>query len=109
MTFRQSGGDMAKRWFKIFTHPGYERKVQNGLKTRIQAFGQASSQASGMKDEISRVLIPPVVEEQLFFPGYVLAEIECDDQGEISDEAWQLIKDTPKVTKFFGGKKPAPL
>ena len=105
MTIRQYGGDMAKQWFTIFTHSGYERAVRDSLKTRIQEFGQAS----GMKDEISRVLVPPVVEEQVFFPGYVLIEIECDDQGEISDQAWQLIKDTPKVTKFVGGKKPTPL
>jgi transcription termination/antitermination protein NusG len=92
---------MAKRWFKIFTYSGYELKVRDSLKTSIQA--------SGMQDEIKRVLIPPVVEEQLFFPGYVLVEIECDEQGEISDQAWQLIKDTPKVTKFVGGGKPTPL
>ena len=92
---------MAKRWFQIFTHSGYERNVQDSLKTRIQAFG--------MTDEITRVLIPPVVEEQLFFPGSVMLEIECDDQDEISDQAWRLIKDTPKVTKFVGGKKPSPL
>ncbi|HEV2668188.1 MAG TPA: transcription termination/antitermination NusG family protein [Blastocatellia bacterium] len=92
---------MAKRWFTIFTRSGYELKVRDSLKTRIQAFG--------MQDEIARVLIPPVVEEQMFFPGYVLVEIECDDKGEISDKAWHLIKDTPKVTSFVGGKKPTPL
>ena len=92
---------MAKQWFIIHTYSGYERKVRDSLKTRIQAFGA--------QDEITRLLIPPVVEEQLFFPGYILVEIECDDRGEISDQAWQLIKDTPKVTKFWGGKKPTPL
>jgi transcriptional antiterminator NusG len=92
---------MANRWFQIFTHSGYERTVRDSLKKRIEA--------SGMQIEITRVLIPPVVEEQLFFPGYVLVEIECEDQDEIPDKAWQLIKDTPKVTKFVGGKKPTPL
>jgi transcriptional antiterminator NusG len=92
---------MAKQWFTIFTHSGYERKVRDSLKTQIQALG--------MQDEIASVLIPPVVEEQLFFPGHILVEIECDDKGEISDKAWQLIKNTPKVTSFVGGKKPTPL
>jgi transcription antitermination factor NusG len=32
-----------------------------------------------------------------FFPGHVLVEIECGDKGEISDKAWHLIKNTPKV------------
>ena len=92
---------MAKQWFQIFTYSGYELKVRDTLNTRVEAFG--------MKDEIARVLIPPVVQEQMFFPGYVLVEIECDDKGEISDKAWKLIKDTPKVTSFVGGKKPTPL
>jgi transcriptional antiterminator NusG len=92
---------MAKRWFQIFTHSGYERTVRDSLKKRIEA--------SGMRTEITRVLVPPVVEEQLFFPGSVLAEIECDEKGEISDQAWRLIKDTPKVTSFVGGEKPPPL
>jgi len=92
---------MAKRWFKIFTYSGYERTVRNSLNTRIQVFG--------MQGEIARVLISPIVEEQLFFPGSILVEMECDEKGEISDKAWQLIKDTPKVTSFVGGKKPTPL
>jgi transcription termination/antitermination protein NusG len=92
---------MAKRWFQIFTHSGYERSVLDSLKTRIEAFG--------MENEITRALIPPVVEEQLFFPGHILVEVVCDDRDEISDQAWRLIKDTPKVTKFVGGKKPTPL
>jgi len=45
----------------------------------------------------------------MFFPGYVLVEVECNDKGEISDKAWHLIKSTPKVTSFVGGKKPTPL
>jgi transcription termination/antitermination protein NusG len=92
---------MAKRWFQIFTYPGYERKVRDTLNTRVQAFA--------MQDEITQALITPVVEEQMFFPGSVLVEIECSDKGEISDKAWHLIKSTPKVTSFVGGKKPAPL
>jgi len=46
---------MAKRWFQIFTYSGYERKVRDTLKTRVEA--------SGMQDEITKALIPPVVEE----------------------------------------------
>jgi transcription termination/antitermination protein NusG len=92
---------MAKRWFQIFTYSGYERKVRDTLKTRVEA--------SGMQVEITKALIPPVVEEQMFFPGYVLVEIECNDKGEISDKAWHLIKSTSKVTSFVGGKKPTPI
>jgi len=103
---------MAKQWFIIHTYSGYERKVRDSLNSRIQAFG--------MHDEITQVLIPTetVVEmrgskrvesTRMFFPGYVLVEIDCTEKGEISDRAWHLIKSTPKVTSFVGGHKPTPL
>ncbi|MBX3276798.1 MAG: transcription termination/antitermination protein NusG [Acidobacteria bacterium] len=103
---------MAKQWFIIHTYSGYERKVRDSLNSRIQAFG--------MQDEITQVLIPTetVVEmrgskrvesTRMFFPGYVLVEIECTEKGDISDRAWHLIKSTPKVTSFVGGHKPTPL
>ena len=92
---------MAKRWFQIFTYSGYERKVRDTLNTRVEALG--------MQNEITQALIPPVVEEQMFFPGHVLVEVECNDKGEISDKAWHLIKSTPKVASFVGGKKPTPI
>src|SRR6266508_668718 len=75
---------MAKQWFIIHTYSGYERKVRDSLNTRIES-------------------------TRMFFPGYVLVEIECNDKGEISDKAWHLIKSTPKVTSFVGGQKPTPL
>ena len=94
---------MAKQWFIIHTYSGYERKVRDSLNSRIQAFD--------MGEEITQVLIPTetVVEmkgskrvesTRMFFPGYVLVEIECNDKVEISDRAWHLIKSTPKVTSF---------
>jgi len=104
--------DMAKQWFIIHTYSGYERKVRDSLNSRIQAFA--------MQDEVAQVLIPTetVVEmrgskrvesTRMFFPGYVLVEIEANEKGEISDKAWHLIKSTPKVTSFVGGQKPTPL
>ena len=45
----------------------------------------------------------------MFFPGYFLVEVEGNDKGGISYKAWHLIKGTPKVTSFVGGKKPTPL
>ncbi len=103
---------MAKQWFIIHTYSGYERKVRDSLNTRIQAFA--------MGEDISQVLIPTetVVEmrgskrvesTRMFFPGYVLVEIETNEKGDISAKAWHLIKSTPKVTSFVGGQKPTPL
>jgi transcription termination/antitermination protein NusG len=88
---------VAKQWFTIFTQPGYERKACDSLKTRIEAFA--------MGREITQVMIPPDSlsgTRELFFPGYVLVEVECNDKGEISDKAWHLIKSTPKLNLAKG-------
>ena len=45
----------------------------------------------------------------MFYPGYVLVEIECDEKGKIPDNVFHAIKSTPKVTGFLGGKQPTPL
>ncbi len=43
--------------------------------------------------------------ERKFFPGYVLVEMDMDD------ESWHLVKDVPKVMGFIGGTadRPAPI
>jgi len=98
---------MAKQWFIIHTYSGYERKVRDSLESRIAAFS--------MQDEVTQVLIPTetVVEmrgskrvesTRMFFPGYVLVKME------LTDEAYHLIKNTPKVTGFLGAdNKPKPI
>ena len=104
--------EVSTEWFIIHTYSGYERKVRDSLNTRIEAFN--------MGHEILEVLIPTetVVEmrgskrvesTRMFFPGYVLVKIITNEQGNISDASWHLIKSTPKVTSFVGGQKPTPL
>ncbi|HXF05357.1 MAG TPA: transcription termination/antitermination protein NusG [Blastocatellia bacterium] len=103
---------MAKRWFIVHTYSGHEHKVCESLKNRVRAFG--------MEQEISDVLVPieKVVElrggrrvesEKMIFPGYVLVQIETDENGEISEKAWHVVRNTPKVTGFVGGQHPTPL
>lgn len=71
---------------------------------------------SGLEDKFGEVLVPAeeVVEmkagkkrrsERKFFPGYVLVQMELDD------DSWHLVKDTPRVLGFIGGKadKPSPI
>ena len=68
-----------------------------------------------LNDLITEVLLPKetVVEmrgnkrietQRMFYPGYVLVEIECNEQGRIPDNVFHAIKSTPKVTGFLGGK-----
>lgn len=99
---------MSKRWYVVHAYSGFEKSVQRALVERIQRHG--------MQDFFGRVLVPveEVVElkqgqksisERKFFPGYVLVEME------MNDDSWHLIKSTPKVTGFVGGtaNKPTPI
>lgn len=99
---------MSKRWYVVHAFSGYEKKVQASLKERVEL--------ASMQDKFGEILVPTeeVVEiragqkrksERKFFPGYVLVEMELDD------DTWHLVKETPRVMGFIGGKadKPAPI
>ncbi len=96
-----------KQWFIVHTYSGFEAKVRDSLRQRAEAMG--------MTEVIEDILIPTeeVVEvrdgkkrrsTRKFFPGYVLVKMT------MSDDAWHVVKNTPKVTGFVGtGTKPVPL
>jgi transcriptional antiterminator NusG len=96
-----------KHWYIIHAYSGFENKVAESLKTRAEAFGFA--------DKIGQILIPieevvelrngkKVTSKRLLYPGYVLVEME------MNDELWHAVKATPRVTGFVGGgDKPVPL
>ena len=96
-----------KNWFIVHTYSGFEKKVAESLQDWVQAYG--------LQDEIGEVLIPTedvvemragrkVVSSKRFFPGYILVEMN------MTDNAWHVVKNTPKVTGFVGaGAKPTPL
>ncbi len=99
---------MSKRWYVVHAYSGFEKSVQRALIERVAR--------NGMQDAFGRILVPveEVVElrsgqksisERKFFPGYVLVEME------MNDESWHLVKSTPKVTGFVGGtaNKPTPI
>ncbi len=96
-----------KEWYIIHTYSGFENKVMQSLRQRADAYG--------MGDKIGEILVPTedVVEvrdgkkytlKKKFFPGYVLVQME------MSDEAWHVVRSTPKVTGFVGGsQRPLPM
>ena len=101
-----------RQWYFIHTYSGHENKVLESLNARIRDME--------LGEQITEVLLPKetVVEmrgnkriesSRMFYPGYVLVEIECNEQGRIPDNVFHAIKSTPKVTGFLGGKNPTPL
>lgn len=103
-----SSGTSKKRWYVVHAYSGMEKSVQRALQERIER--------AEMQDKFGRILVPSeeVIEmkggqrsvtERRFFPGYVLVEME------MNDDTWHLVKNTSKVTGFVGGTatKPTPI
>jgi transcriptional antiterminator NusG len=99
---------MALQWYVVHAYSNYEHKVKTSLQERIKRYG--------LEAKFGEVLVPTeeVVEmregqrrksERKFFPGYVLVQMEMDD------ETWHLVKEVPKVLGFIGGSsdRPAPI
>jgi transcriptional antiterminator NusG len=96
-----------KHWYIIHTYSGFEQKVADSLRSRVQALGLA--------ERVGQILIPTeevvevrggkkVTSKRLMYPGYVLVEMEMDD------DLWHAVKATPRVTGFVGGgNTPVPL
>jgi transcription termination/antitermination protein NusG len=98
---------MAKRWYIVHTYSNFEKKVMEDIKKQV---------VQKRLDELFEQIIVPTEEvveirrgrriksERRFFPGYVLVKVD------LTDEAFHLIKNTPKVTGFLGsGLKPVPI
>lgn len=96
---------MAMRWYVLHVYSGFEKKVAESVREK------AAKQ--GLEDHIGEILVPTeevtevkrgqrVNTERKFFPGYVLAKLD------MNDNVWHLIKDTPKVSGFLGagGNRP---
>jgi len=98
---------MDKKWYIVHAYSNFERKVADSIKEKAVA--------SGLGDLFDEILVPTekVVEvrrgrkvdaERKFFPGYVLVKMK------MTDDAYHLIKNTPKVTGFLGAdNKPVPI
>ncbi|HEA26702.1 MAG TPA: transcription termination/antitermination protein NusG [Ectothiorhodospiraceae bacterium] len=99
---------MSLRWYVVHAYSNFEHRVKLSLEERIERFG--------MQDKFGEILVPTeeVVEmrdgqkrstSRKFFPGYVLVQMELDD------DTWHLVKDVPRVLGFIGGTadRPAPI
>ena len=93
-------------WYILQVYSGNEKKIEKEL--------LAQAEKKGLKDNISKILIPSeeviemkkgkkVSSERKFFPGYMLIQMVMDD------EIWHIVKALPKVYGFLGGKKGEPI
>ncbi len=100
-------GNPNHKWFIVHAYSNFEKKVAESIRE------QAKTQ--GLEDSFSDILVPTeevteirrgrkINSERKFFPGYVLVKMD------MSDQAYHLVKNTPKVTGFLGsGNKPMPV
>jgi len=98
---------MAMRWYVLHVYSGFEKKIATQIKEQAEL--------KGLADNIGDIIVPveevmeirraqKVSTERKFFPGYVLIHMD------LTDDAWHLVKDVPKVTGFLGSKtKPTPI
>ena len=102
----QEAISMAKKWYVIQAYSGYENKVKQSLLERIRQ--------ANMQDSFGEILIPKEnvqenrggnrkVTSRSFYPGYIFVEMD------LNENTWHLIKDTPKVNGFVGGRQPTPV
>jgi transcription termination/antitermination protein NusG len=107
----ESGGASAAeqkppmKWYVVQVYSGYEQKVKLSLAERVK---QAAIEA-----DFGEILIPTEtvqdpqrakrVSSKTFYPGYIFVQMA------MTDRAWHVVRDTPKVTGFVGGRHPQPV
>ena len=98
---------MASRWYVIHVYSGFENKVAQSIREQTKQHNMADAilDVQVPTEEVVRMRRGTKVSSQRkFFPGYVLVSME------MTDESWHLIKNTPKVTGFLGGRgRPSPI
>ncbi|ENW7890123.1 transcription termination/antitermination protein NusG [Neisseria gonorrhoeae] len=99
---------MSKKWYVVQAYSGFEKNVQRILEERIAC--------EEMGDYFGQILVPvekvvdirngrKTISERKSYPGYVLVEME------MTDDSWHLVKSTPRVSGFIGGRanRPTPI
>lgn len=97
----------AAQWYIVHAYSNFEKKVADAIREQAER--------QGLADQFEDIQVPTeeVVEVhrnkkrvrvQRHFPGYVLVKMN------LTDDAYHLVKNTPKVTNFLGAQnKPQPV
>ena len=99
--------DSTRQWYAVHTYSGYEDKVADSIRQRINAVDMA--------DKIFAVMVPKEkqieikngkrkIVDRKIFQGYCLVEMK------LTEETWYIVRNTPGVTGFVGsGTEPTPV
>lgn len=94
-----------KRWYVVQVYTGFEDVVKRDLEKRIVE--QSSEDAFGdiliPTSEVVSFLSAEDARREKIFPGYLLVQME------MTGETYQLVMSAPRVSRFLGGERPAPL
>lgn len=93
-------------WYVLQAFSGQEQKVKEALEERVRL--------AELTEHVRQIIIPTQTVQEIrsgqkrvmtrkFYPGYVLIEMP------FNEDTWELIKRTPGIIGFLGGKKPVPL
>ena len=102
----------SKQWYVLRVQSGREDKVREALEKRIKS--------KDLDAFISKVVVPmekvteirggkKSIRERKIYPGYIMVEMETNDNGDVNDDAWFLVRETPGIGDFLGLKKPKPM
>ncbi len=107
---------MAKRWFVLRVQSGREDSICRALERRIQARSlshliyqvmvpkETIAEPISLKDKVKpKTKRKPKPKKRKIFPGYIMAEIEFENDETIPEDVWFLIKETPGIGDFLGG------
>jgi transcription termination/antitermination protein NusG len=94
-------GSSAARWYIVHAYSNFEQKVAEAIRDQAQR--------QGLEHQFVDIQVPTEevteikrnakkVRQQRHFPGYVLVKMD------MTDEAYHLVKNTPKVTGFLGNQ-----
>ena len=103
---KQQRYDDSRQWYAVTTYAGYEDKVAESLRQRIEGVDMA--------DKIFDTLVPKEkqievkngkrkVVERKILQSYVLVEMK------LTEETWFAVRNTPGVTGFVGSDQPTPV
>lgn len=100
-----------KAWYALRVQSEREEKIKESLMARVKA--------KGLDSFVLQIVVPAEtvseikegkkrVTQQKMFPGYILIEVSCKEDGEVPEGIWFAIMETPGISGFVGGNRTKP-